>query len=62
MDGVGIAGAVLEELDRVGVHGIFASHLHELLNFPLHLRRVRRKKMGVMYSNGNFDTCIMYVL
>ena len=39
---------MLEELDRRGSTGIFATHLHELLALQsLHLPNVRHKRMGI---------------
>jgi len=46
-DGAAIAGALLEHLDRAKVSGIFATHLHEILELPLDLKRVQKKRMGL---------------
>ncbi|KAL0023521.1 hypothetical protein WJX79_006936 [Trebouxia sp. C0005] len=34
--GAAIAGAMLERLDAIGCRGIFATHLHQLLDMPIH--------------------------
>ncbi|DBA98847.1 TPA: hypothetical protein ACH3X1_014607 [Trebouxia sp. C0004] len=34
--GAAIAGAMLERLDTIGCRGIFATHLHQLLDMPTH--------------------------
>ena len=49
-DGAAIAGALLEHLDKAKVSGIFATHLHEILELPLKLKRVQKKKMGMKIS------------
>ena len=49
-DGAAVAGALLEELDQRGVTGIFATHLHELLELPLDLSSdVVYRRMGVRW-------------
>jgi len=49
-DGAALAGALLEALDQAGVGGIFSTHLHELLDLPLHLSpRVSQRRMGVKW-------------
>ena len=45
-DGSCLAGAILEYFDRKGVHGIFATHLHEIFQLPLRLKTVQYKRMG----------------
>ena len=45
--GAALAGALVESLDAVGCKGIFATHLHALLDLPLDLRRTRRMRMEV---------------
>lgn len=37
-DGSALAGALLEHLDARQVSGVFATHLHELFQLPLHLQ------------------------
>lgn len=41
-----IQGAILEYLDSRGINGIFATHLHEIFQLPLNLKRVVQKRMG----------------
>jgi hypothetical protein len=49
-DGAAVAGALLEALDDRRAAGIFATHLHELLELPLQLSpRVSRRRMGVRW-------------
>jgi hypothetical protein len=45
-----LAGALLEHLDFKRVPGIFATHLHEILQLPLLLERVRFMRMGIEHS------------
>ena len=52
-DGAGLAGAVLETLDSMGVGCIFATHLHELLRLPLRLKNVTLKRMGISSSDAS---------
>ena len=50
-DGAAVAGALLETLDDLRAAGIFATHLHELLQLPLELSpRVSRRRMGVRWA------------
>jgi hypothetical protein len=52
-DGAALAGALLERLDRIGCYGIFATHLHELLDLPLTLSsRTSKKRMGVDWRSN----------
>lgn len=47
-DGTRLAGAVLEEMAQAGMSGIFATHLHDILNLPLRARdRIRTKQMAI---------------
>eukprot|EP00899_Mesostigma_viride_P008353 jgi/Mesvir1/17519/Mv08772-RA.2 len=46
--GASLAAGVLEELDRVGCMGVFATHLHELLDMPTQLIRVQEMAMEVV--------------
>ncbi|KAL6770905.1 MSH1 [Auxenochlorella protothecoides x Auxenochlorella symbiontica] len=43
--GAALAGALLESLDATGCRGVFATHLHPLLELPLRLRATRRMRM-----------------
>ncbi len=45
-DGAALAGALLEALGTAGVHGIFATHLHEVLRLPLHVPGMQLKRMS----------------
>lgn len=46
-DGAALAGALLEEMDRVHITGIFATHLHELFDLPLKTDTLSYKRMGI---------------
>ncbi|CAN0542605.1 unnamed protein product, partial [Scytosiphon promiscuus] len=46
-DGASLAGALLEEMDRVSITGIFATHLHELFDLPLDTSTLSHKRMGI---------------
>jgi MutS domain V len=47
-DGTRLAGAVLEEMAQAGMSGMFATHLHDILNLPLSGRdRIRTKQMAI---------------
>jgi hypothetical protein len=52
-DGACLAGALLEALERVGVSGIFSSHLHEVLRLPLQLPDLVYKRMGWELQDGS---------
>jgi len=52
-DGASLAGALLEFLDATKVNGIFATHLHELLELPLELKTVKYKRMGMDKDNND---------
>lgn len=52
-DGAAFAGALLEWMSGIGMHGVFATHLHELLYMKLNTRGVTRKRMGIDLS-GKF--------
>eukprot|EP00605_Chrysophyceae_sp_TOSAG23-4_P002252 GSChrysophyteH1.ASY1.ANO1.2496.1 assembled CDS len=45
-DGAALAGALLEHLAAKRVNGIFSTHLHEVLDLPLRIDSVEKKKMG----------------
>ncbi|KFM25783.1 DNA mismatch repair protein MutS [Auxenochlorella protothecoides] len=44
--GAALAGALLESLDATGCRGVFATHLHPLLELPLRLRATCRMRMA----------------
>ena len=46
-DGAALAGALLEEMDRRCITGIFATHLHELFDLPLNTQTLSYKRMGI---------------
>jgi hypothetical protein len=47
-DGTRLAAAVLEEMARVGMCGIFSTHLHDILDLPLEsIDRIQTKTMAV---------------
>lgn len=57
-DGTVIAGAVLEEMAAKRMSGIFATHLHGILNLPLKetaLDRIERKRMAISTSDGEHE-------
>ncbi|CAM9772584.1 unnamed protein product, partial [Chrysoparadoxa australica] len=54
-DGAGLSGALLEELDRMRVSGIFATHLHELFALPLSTRSVSYKRMGFIVEDAGHE-------
>jgi len=43
--GAGIAGGILEALDSSGCRGVFATHLHSLLDLPLNIPGTRKMMM-----------------
>lgn len=47
IDGAALAGAFLEDFDARGCSGIFATHLHEVFDLQLNLKRVEYKRMGI---------------
>jgi hypothetical protein len=58
-DGAAIAGALLEYLDERKVSGIFATHLHELMQLPLIAKRLHWRRMGMKYisdASGQFSS------
>lgn len=56
-DGTVLAAAVLEEMAQRGMSGIFATHLHELLELPLMSSdRLRRKQMEIRKEYCNNTT------
>ena len=44
-DGSALAGSILEALDQIHTTGIFATHLHELLQLPIQTNSITYKKM-----------------
>lgn len=47
-DGTRLAGAVLEEMALTGMSGMFATHLHDILQLPLAgWHRITRKRMAI---------------
>lgn len=46
-DGAALAGALLEEIDRRSISGIFATHLHELFELPLQTSTLSYKRMAI---------------
>lgn len=52
-DGAAFAGALLEWMNSRQLHGVFATHLHELLDMKLNITGVKLKRMGMTIS-GNF--------
>jgi hypothetical protein len=53
-DGTVLAAAVLEEMARQGMSGIFATHLHEMLDLPLQSsERIRNKRMEMQTEQSN---------
>lgn len=59
-DGTCLAGAVLEAMAQAGMNGIFATHLHDILDLPLQGRGlIRMKRMTFESSKG--DTGPNYV-
>ena len=45
-DGAALSGALLEALDAVPVTCVFATHLHEIFELPLHTKHLAWKRMG----------------
>jgi len=54
-DGTCLAGAVLEAMAKAGMSGVFATHLHTVLNLPLKGRdRIKMKRMAFQErANGD---------
>lgn len=57
-DGAALAGALLEEMDRVSITGIFATHLHELFDLPLQTSTLSHKRMGIDWVRGWVVGCV----
>lgn len=58
-DGTSLAGAILERMAETGMSGMFATHLHGILDFPLSdaaNQRLRMKRMAVRKNErGELD-------
>lgn len=50
--GTALSGSVLESLDRSGCMGIFATHLHGILDLPLQTKRTEKMAMQTKQNNG----------
>lgn len=46
-DGTTLAGAVLEKMGMSGMSGIFATHLHDVLDLPLNKDRITTKRIKI---------------
>ncbi|DBB15379.1 TPA: hypothetical protein ACH3X3_003613 [Trebouxia sp. C0006] len=51
--GAAIAGAMLERLDTIGCRGIFATHLHQLLDMPTHTPNMVNMMMQTRAVSGS---------
>ncbi len=51
-DGTRLAGAVLETMAESGMSGIFATHLHDILDLPLNKTRIVTKRIKIDRSEG----------
>jgi hypothetical protein len=55
-DGTRLAGAVLEAMAKAGMSGIFATHLHDMLQLPLEAKeRISTKRMAIERDEDNYD-------
>jgi predicted GIY-YIG superfamily endonuclease len=54
-DGASLSGALLEELVRRGLHGMFATHLHEMLQLALRIPGVEHKRMSIEVRDGRVE-------
>ena len=52
-DGTRLAGAVLETMAESGMSGIFATHLHDVLELPLNKTRIATKRIKIDQSEEN---------
>ena len=60
-DGARLAAAILEAMSSRGMSGIFATHLHDILNLPLRSRdRIITKQMAIARGTDSEDTNISY--
>jgi DNA mismatch repair ATPase MutS len=48
MDGAALSGAILEWMSQMKCHGIFSTHILELVRLPLKAT-LRKKRMGVQF-------------
>ena len=55
-DGTRLAGAVLESMAGSGMSGIFATHLHDVLELPLDTRRIVTKRIKIDRSQEDDGT------
>lgn len=55
-DGTRLAGAVLEAMAKAGMSGIFATHLHDILELPLEAKeRISTKRMAIEQDEDSYD-------
>ena len=55
-DGTRLAGAVLEAMARKGMNGIFATHLHDILELPLEgQERIIKKRLAIEEKDGSYE-------
>eukprot|EP00980_Cylindrotheca_fusiformis_P013448 scaffold3437_cov113-Cylindrotheca_fusiformis.AAC.15 len=55
-DGTRLAGAVLEAMAQRGMTGIFATHLHDILELPLDRRdRIINKRLAIEQQGGSYE-------
>ena len=61
-DGAAVAGALLMALDRRAVYGVFATHIHEMLDMPFFssLSNVACKRMSYQADDDRKSLCSMY--
>ena len=52
-DGTRLAGAVLERMADLGMSGIFATHLHDVLDLPLRKTRIVTKRIKIDHDEKN---------
>ncbi|KAL3943367.1 MAG: hypothetical protein SGBAC_002570 [Bacillariaceae sp.] len=54
-DGTRLAGAVLEAMAQRGMNGIFATHLHDILDLPLNTKdRITNKRLALEEKDGSY--------
>jgi len=56
-DGTRLAGAVLERMSDLGMSGIFATHLHDVLDLPLRKDRIITKRIKIEHDEktGSYE-------
>ncbi|MGK3758704.1 MAG: hypothetical protein ACI8RD_011021, partial [Bacillariaceae sp.] len=56
-DGTRLAGAVLERMADLGMSGIFATHLHDVLDLPLRKTRIVTKRIKIVHDekDGSYE-------